>query len=532
MRFGDDIMHITHVGWHAFDGRRWREDKSGAITRRHAHATAKAIFDEVNILAASPSEQDIIDAGRVAEDCLVAPFDARNAPPAEFAQNTANRKVWNSAVKKAEEIKERLADRRKSRYRHAKSSCGSSKLNNMLQEAAAYRAADVSDLNRDFYAVNVDNGTLRFSRIEDQESDPDDPRFSWSVTLDQHNRDNLISKLAPVAFDEKAPRAKSWEKFLSRVQPSPAMRSYLQRLAGYSLLGLNSEQMIAFFYGIGRNGKSTFVDCLCRLLGDYAVTLSIDSFAGDDRRGGGEATPDLARLPGARLCAASEPESGVRMKEALIKRLTGGETVAVRRLHQDFFEFDPQFTLIVSGNHKPVIIGNDDGIWRRIHLVPWNEQIAKDEVDKDLPRKLDAEAPGILKWMVEGAIEYLNCGELLPPQVIIDATQEYREEEDPIGSFIRHACEVTGNTDDIEKPFDLYSAYERYALASGIIKLKDNIFNRRLPDAARRTWTSPDGGTVQRFFKAKTMGLIVFRGIRIREEWLPKDAGGQARNGN
>lgn len=519
---GEDVRHVTHVGWHVFDGRRWQEDESGSIVRRHAHRAAEAIFDEAKMLAPSADDQELIDAARAAREALKAPFDARAATRDELQRLTADRKAWTDAVAAGEAAQDRLADRRAVRHRHAKSTCGTSKLSAMLTEAQAYRPASVDDLNQDVYAFNVENGTLRFHREEDEESDPDDPRFVWRVRLDPHRRDDLISKLAPVTFSLDGPRPVTWELFLARVQPSPGMRAYLQRLVGYSLLGLNTEQMIAFFFGIGRNGKSTFVDTLARIFADYAVTLSIDSFAGEDRRSGAEATPDLARLPGARLVAASEPDAGVRFKEALIKRLTGGERIPVRRLHQDFFEFAPQFTLIVSGNHKPVIVGNDDGIWRRIHLVPWNEQIGKDEVDKALPQKLLAEAPGILRWAVAGALDYLNSGGLMPPAEILDATQEYREEEDPIGSFIRHACDVTGDDRDQEKPFDLFCAYDRFCTASGTIKVKDTTFYRRLPDAARRTWPAPQGNGLQQFHKAKTNGTPVYRGIRIRDEWMPR----------
>lgn len=519
---GDDVCHVTHVGWHAFDGQRWKEDDSGSIVRRIAHKAAEAIFDEAAIIAPSAVDQELIDAAKVARDALQAPFDAKNATRDQLINHTAERTAWSNAVNMAKEAEERLDDRRAARRRHAKSTCGTSKLTAMLTEAQAYKPASVDDLNTDLYAFNVANGTLRFRAAEDPESDPDDPRMRWTVTLDAHERGDLISKLAPVDFMADTPAPREWQKFLARVQPSPAMRAYLQRLAGYAMLGLNTEQMIAFFFGIGRNGKSTFVDTLARIFADYAVTLSIDSFAGEDRRSGSEATPDLARLPGARLVAASEPESGVRFKEALIKRLTGGEPLAVRRLHQDFFEFNPQFTLIVSGNHKPVIVGNDDGIWRRIHLVPWNEQIPKDEVDKDLPKKLLAEAPGILKWVAEGAIDFLNSGGLIPPRDIVDATQEYREEEDPMGTFLRHACDVTGDDQDAEKPFDLYCAYERYCHATGTVKLKDTTFNRRLPDQARRTWPAPDGASMQQFHKVKSNGSPMYRGIRVRDEWLPK----------
>lgn len=520
---GDDLRHVTHVGWHVYDGKRWREDESGAVVRRKAHRAAEAIYEEARIIGPSPEQQDILDNAGIARDLLAARFDARSASREELTQHTADRKAWTDQVAAGEEVTALLVDVRAARRRHAKSSCGTTKINAMLQEASAYRPAGVDDLNTDLYAFNVDNGTLRFERLaDDPESDPDDPRMRWAVRLDPHDRADLISKLAPTPYDAAAPRPVTWEGFLARVQPSPAMRDYLRRLAGYALLGLNTEQMIAFFYGIGRNGKSTFVDTLARIFADYSVTLSIDSFAGEERRGGGEATPDLARLPGARLVAASEPESGVRFKEALIKRLTGGEPIAVRRLHQDFFEFAPQFTLIVSGNHKPVIIGNDDGIWRRIHLVPWNEQIAKDEVDKDLPRKLLAEAAGILRWAVEGALDYLNSGGLHPPREILDATQEYREEEDPIGGFLRNACDITGDDRDQEKPFDLYCSYERWASAAGTVKVKDTTFYRRLPDAARRTWPAPGGDGLKQFHKAKSNGTPVYRGLRIRDEWLAK----------
>ncbi len=207
------------------------------------------------------------------------------------------------------------------------------------------------------------------------------------------------------------------------------------------------------------------------------------------------------------------------MKEALIKRLTGGEALAVRRLHQEFFEFHPQFTLIISANHKPVIIGNDDGIWRRIHLVPWNEQISNREIDKDLPAKLERERVGIFKWIVDGALAFLNFGGLNPPREIHEATEDYRRQEDPIGTFIDDACQVTGDPDDTEKPFDLFTAYERFAIETGAIKVKESTFYRRLPDVTRRTYRSEDGKQC-RIDKSRTNSGVVYRGIKIRETWL------------
>jgi len=168
----------------------------------------------------------------------------------------------------------------------------------------------------------------------------------------------------------------------------------------------------------------------------------------------------------------------VKLKDALIKLLTGGEKIPVRRLHKDFFEVDPQFKIVLSGNHKPRIDDDSDGIWRRVLLVPWDVQIPKDQVDRMLPAKLRREADAVFAWMVEGAIEYLNEG-LSIPEAVRAASQEYREESDPIGTFIRVACVVTGETDASEKPLDLFMAYERFADAEGVFKPSRSASPRR-----------------------------------------------------
>jgi putative DNA primase/helicase len=271
-------------------------------------------------------------------------------------------------IKAMEAVQVDRSGRISSRHAHAKSSAGTSKINNMLTEAVPYVSLDVSDLNRDLYAVNCQSGTLRFFCSEV------DGLGKWQVRLDRHRPADLISKLAEVPFDPKA-SCPIFEQFFQRVMPNPDNRAFLRRYMGYCLLGSTAEQCLLFFYGAGRNGKSTFVDLMVQILTDYAVSMSIDSFAGDSKRAGAEATPDLARLPGARLVAAAEPEMGVKLKDALIKTLTGGEAIAVRRLHQDFFELVPQFKIILSGNHKPIIHDDSDGIWRRVHLVPWDIQI-------------------------------------------------------------------------------------------------------------------------------------------------------------
>ncbi|WP_217577342.1 phage/plasmid primase, P4 family [Mesorhizobium sp. GbtcB19] len=540
---------VANIGWHVFDGQRWKEDEDGALIRRLAHRTAEAIRKEAGVIEPTEDEQAVMAAGEVAEASLARMGDKGKRLP-EIG-DVARKRDYELAVEAAGRVAEQIGARIASRRRHAKSTAGSSKLNNMLVETQPYVAAKVQELNTNRLAVNCRSGTIEFIQVEDEESDPDDPRFHWKVRLREHRQADFITKMveadwsppetgeAGKADRPSRPMARpagaaggeaagarreakdpmpEFRRFLMKVQPDPLIRAFLKRFCGYLLTGLTIEQVMLFFFGAGRNGKSTFVDLLCHILGDYAVTLSIDSFSGENKRGGGEATPDLARLPGARLVAASEPEANVRLKDALIKTLTGGEKIPVRRLHKDFFEVEPYFKIILSGNHKPRIDDDSDGIWRRVLLVPWTVQIPSAEVDRALSGKLRAEADGVFAWMVEGAIEYLNGG-LDVPQSVHAASEEYRQESDPIGTFIRMACIVTGEPSDEEKPFDLYIAYDKFAGQEGIFKYNSATFAKRFASAAGRSWPGPDG-TVKTFAKAKS-GTTVYRGIKVKAEWIP-----------
>lgn len=507
---------VANIGWHVFDGMRWKEDEDDARIRRLAHEAAIAIRDEIVVLGAYPKERERIEAGDIAKAAL----ERMSEPDGGWsAEQKAERAALTAAAAEAARLRRAVADRKKSRARHAKSTAGSSKLSNMTTEMRPYVLRTVQELNTLRYSVNCRSGTIDFIQEEDEESDPDDPRFRWRAVLRPHRQDDMITKLAPVDWSEEGiTQAPEFRRFLHKVQPDPEIRAFLKRFFGYCLTGLTIEQSMMFFHGAGRNGKSTFMDLICHVLDDYAVTLSIDSFSGEQKRGGGEATPDLARLPGARLVSASEPEAGVKLKDALIKLLTGGEKIPVRRLHKDFFEVDPQFKIVLSGNHKPRIDDDSDGIWRRVLLVPWDVQIPKDQVDRMLPAKLRREADAVFAWMVEGAIEYLNEG-LSIPEAVRAASQEYREESDPIGTFIRVACVVTGETDASEKPLDLFMAYERFADAEGVFKFNRATFEKRFAKATGRSWEDGAGG-MRQFQKAKSHGATVYRGIRIRAEWM------------
>ncbi|HAU74634.1 MAG TPA: hypothetical protein DCW88_03605 [Agrobacterium sp.] len=510
IRFGELIRHVTHVGWHGYDGKRWLEDASGSVVRRLAHRTAEFIDDEAVRLDCSEEEQAKIAAGKIArEELKKMGKAAKDWDAAKLAEYERLQKD----IEKMDKVEKDRSGRISSRHAHAKQAAGTSKINNMLQEAAPYCSLEVLDLNKDLLALNCENGTLRFFCSEVGDTG------KWQIRVDPHRSADLISKLCEARFSQDA-GAPMFHQFLQRVMPNVDYRAFLQRYLGYCLLGLTGEQCLLFFYGAGRNGKSTFVDIMVEILGDYAVSMSIDSFAGDSKRGGAEATPDLARLPGARLVAASEPEMGVHLKDALIKTLTGGEPIAVRRLHQDFFELIPQFKIILSGNHKPIIKDDSDGIWRRVHLVPWEIQIPEDEVDKTLKEKLLAtERDGIFAWMVKGALEYLQFG-LRVPDGVRAATAEYREESDPIGAFLRNACHVTGADSDRESPENLYNGYVRYAKREGLADIRQATFTRRLPDQTRKSWKGPDG-FMHQFQRIRSNGTA-YLGIRVREEFAGK----------
>ena len=357
----------------------------------------------------------------------------------------------------------------------------------------------------------VANGTLRLFRYEKSAGNKVQAPAIWVVRLDPHNKADLISKLADVEYNDAA-ECPVFLTFLDTILPDDEVRSFIQRYLGYCLTALTHEQVFVFLYGAGRNGKSTLVDVICRLLGDYSTTVPFETLAGDDRRKGSEATPDLVRMPGARIVRASEPESGMKFRESMVKSLTSGEPILIRRMREEFIEIYPTFKLIISGNHRPDIRGGDDGIWRRVLLVPFDVQISRSEVDRALPDKLWAERSGILNWLIAGALSYLEEG-LCVPDSVRAATDDYREQSDVYGAFLKGACDVTGDDSDIETPGDLYTSFKIFCERQGFFAFGVSTFNKALPERA----------AAYGFRKAKSMGLSLYRGLRIKPEFKPSD---------
>jgi putative DNA primase/helicase len=232
-----------------------------------------------------------------------------------------------------------------------------------------------------------------------------------------------------------------WIRFLHQVTNGDIeLQAYLQRLAGYSLIGEVLEHVLVFLYGTGGNGKGVFLNTLTHVLGDYAVVAPADMLV--ESRNERHPT-DMAMLRGARLVTAQEIEQGRAWAEAKIKALTGGDPVTARFMRQDFFTYVPQFTLLVAANHKPKLHVVDEAMRRRLHMVPFIVKVA--EPDLELPGKLRAEASGILQWAIEGCLDWQR-NHLAPPASVLDLTKHYFEEQDPLSRWLEECCDITEPT--------------------------------------------------------------------------------------
>ncbi len=316
---------------------------------------------------------------------------------------------------------------------------------------------------------------LELARSEDgipvraEELDGDRMLFNcYNGTLDlttgrlrEHRRSDLITKLSPVSYSPTA-ECPIWSKFLDRISRSNLeLQKHLQRIAGYSLTGQTNEHALFLLHGGGANGKTTFLEVLKFIWGDYAMTADFSSFVSRKET---NARNDLARLAGARLVTAVESRIDRQLDEELIKQITGGDKIATRFLYREHFEYQPEFKLLLATNHKPRITGTDQAIWRRIRLVPFTVSIPCHEQDRNLPEKLRSEASGILAWAVKGLSDWLRVG-LSTPQAVTEATQDYRSEQDILQHFIEDECVLEADAETSSG--ELHKAYRVWCQSQG-----------------------------------------------------------------
>jgi putative DNA primase/helicase len=314
--------------------------------------------------------------------------------------------------------------------------------------------------------------------------------------LREHHREDLNTKLAPVAYDPAA-TCSIFDTFLGRIMDGNVeLIHFIQKAVGYSLTGDTTEQVLFLLYGTGANGKSTLLEALRAMFGDYGRQTDFTTFL---LRSGDSVRNDLARLTGSRFVSAVEVEEGRRLSEAVVKQATGQDTISARFLFNEFFEFSPTFKVFLAANHKPQIRGTDHGIWRRIRLVPFQVCIPDAEQDRDLGKKLRAELSGILAWAVRGCLLLQHEG-LTPPAEVCAATRGYREEMDTIGAFLADCCILeAGRTVTASI---LYLTYEDWCERGHETPLSQREFGRRL----RERGLEPGKGS---------KGTRVWRGLAV-----------------
>jgi putative DNA primase/helicase len=279
-------------------------------------------------------------------------------------------------------------------------------------------------------------------------------------TIREHRREDLITKLCPIVSDADA-ICPQWMAFLYDVTAgNQALIDYLQRAGGYSLTGSVEEQCVFFLYGMGQNGKSTFLSTIEAMMSSYAMHAMPELLMVRAHEQHPTERADLFRM---RFVVTVEAEQGKRLAESFVKQLTGGDKIRARRMREDFWEFEPTHKIWLAGNHKPLIRGQDHAIWRRIRLIPFTVKIPGEKKDTALPDRLKAELPGILAWTTRGCLEWQRIG-LAEPDEVIETTKTYQAEMDTIRQFLRDCCVLKPNRSDVRtKSSVLHEAYCKWS---------------------------------------------------------------------
>jgi putative DNA primase/helicase len=380
-------------------------------------------------------------------------------------------------------IKNTDNDQHEKLIKHALASERRERLRAMLSLARSEPGimADDALFNRDGFLLSVANGTLELRRDV--------------FRLREHRSCDLITRIAPVAYDPAAPCPR-WRQFIERILPEPAKRDFLQRAVGYALTGDVSEQCFFILWGEGANGKTTFLNVVLRLLGDYALKANFDAFL---RKTFAGIPNDVARLAGARLVVATEGPEGKHLNEGLVKELTGGDQITARFLHREFFTFDFVGKIFLGTNYRPRIDDPSHAMWRRIKLIEFGVEIPEGEQDHGLSEKLLGELSGILNWALDGCLAWQEHG-LEAPEEVRQAVLEYRSESDVIADFLADCCVVSEGAFVTAKR--LHEAYVRWARESEQrFTLSKIDFNARLR---------------ARFATSKPKNVLTWRGVGLR----------------
>jgi putative DNA primase/helicase len=365
-----------------------------------------------------------------------------NAELMKLAHTTV-RSIYSEAAESTNE------ERRRAVIKHAASSEANWKVENMLSSAKSDLVIRPDMLDQNPLFLNVANGVIDLS----------------TGSLLPHDPHYLISKQINVDYNLNADCPK-WKEFLHLVTGGdPYLQNYLQLSVGYTLTGRTDEHCLFMLYGEGSNGKTTFTETIRRLMGDFGSRMNIESFMQSWSNGRG-ATPDIASMAGTRFVLSSEIPENRKINESLIKDLTGGDAITARHLYEEPFTYIPTHKLWIFGNHKPQISGTDEGIWRRLRIIPFLVLIPIDQRRRmsDVLAEFQNEMPGILTWAVKGSLLWLKNG-LPMVDAVQSATAEYRNEQDLVMQFLEDKCET--NPDFSIDKDELYQAWRLWCEVTG-----------------------------------------------------------------
>nr|WP_256483577.1 DNA primase family protein [Aliihoeflea sp. 40Bstr573] len=504
--FGEDLLVLAQskarkAAFAVWAGDHWDIDTGDPRALAIAQKLGGRIALEAGVLKMTKEDQELVDRAKAAE---------------AKASNDLTQ-VERLVIAKAEKAVEAYRKRVQRRHSHAVSSKNKGRLEAMLACAAPHVMRGPDEFNADALKVAVKGHTLAF-RVKEKRvpnpvwgADGDDPTIDRSkiaqfvmqkdvqlLVRKGHAREDLITQIVPVDYDAKAtcPR---WLDFMDDKLPLADVRRMVQVASGLGLVGLTVQKLF-FHYGFGANGKSVYMETLCRLLGEIAVTLPSESFTGEGK-GGGAANPDMARLYGRRLLRVKEMPEGEDLRENLVKDLTGGEDFTVRDLFQGYFDFKPIFVGHMSGNAYPRISGTDNGIWRRMAVVHWPKTIAEaDQLPfEEVLAQFAPEYPGILNWLIDGVKIFLSEG-LVIPESVKAKTQEYRDEMDPTSAFCAR-CIVAEATAPPVSAKDFYQAYVDFTIDQGGKPISLTRFGLIM----KKKFTREDGR------------IVLYHGIRLQE---------------
>jgi len=454
-RHGRDIRHCGPWDtWFTWAGTHWAKDDTGETMRRAKDTMVALLHDARTRLDAVTSA--MLD------------LAIQEAPAEQSGKDLKSQQKTAQAF-----------------FAHVAKSLNNGPLTAMLKQAQSEQGVPIlpEAFDTDPWALNVLNGTLDLR----------------TGTLAPHEQSAMLTKCLCVPYEPTA-ECPTWERFLWHIMGGSAgddnpdmgvgeldtrqvadarartLIGFLQRAIGYSLTGDTSEQCLFILYGPTKTGKTTSLETIGLLLGPYAQQAEISTFLHKEKD---QVRNDLADLAGSRFVSAVEVQEGKRLAESLVKQLTGSDRVKARFLFQEYFTFKPQFKVFLGTNHKPVIHDTDDAIWERIRLIPFMVHIPRDERDKGLSKKLEAELSGILAWAVRGCLLWQKHG-LHEPEAVEEATQGYRNEMDHVGQFLADAC-LVGPAYQV-KPQALYDAYQHWCTENVQEPLTGTALGKRLTD--------------------------------------------------